>query len=69
MKYAILGAGAVGGYYGARLAEAGEDVTFMARGAHLAAIRESGLRIESGNGDACIHPAQATHQEEAAQSH
>jgi 2-dehydropantoate 2-reductase len=60
MKYAILGAGAVGGYYGARLAEAGEDVTFMARGAHLAAIRESGLRIESGNGDACIHPAQAT---------
>ena len=45
MKFAILGAGAVGGYCGARLAEAGEDVTFMARGAHLEAIRSTGLRI------------------------
>jgi len=60
MKFAILGAGAVGGYFGARLAEAGEDVTFLARGAHLDAIRNSGLRIESENGDAHIHPAQAT---------
>ena len=60
MKFAILGAGAVGGYFGARLAEAGEDVTFIARGAHLKAIRENGLRIESENGDAHIHPAQAT---------
>ena len=60
MKFAILGAGAVGGYFGARLAEAGEDVSFMARGAHLEAIRSTGLRIESENGDAHIHPAQAS---------
>ncbi|MEC8201216.1 MAG: 2-dehydropantoate 2-reductase, partial [Pseudomonadota bacterium] len=60
MKFAILGAGAVGGYFGARLAEAGEDVTFMARGAHLEAIRSTGLRIESENGDAHIHPAQVS---------
>jgi 2-dehydropantoate 2-reductase len=47
MKIAILGSGAVGGYYGARLARAGHDVTFVARGAHLAAIRERGLEIRS----------------------
>ena len=47
MKIAILGSGAVGGYYGARLARAGQDVTFIARGAHLAAIREHGLQIKS----------------------
>lgn len=47
MKIAILGSGAVGGYYGARLAHAGHDVTFIARGAHLAAIRERGLEIRS----------------------
>ena len=60
MKFAILGAGAVGGYFGARLAEAGEDVSFIARGAHLEAIRSTGLRIESENGEAHIHPAQAS---------
>jgi len=47
MRFAILGSGAVGGYYGARLARAGHDVTFVARGAHLAAIRERGLVIRS----------------------
>jgi 2-dehydropantoate 2-reductase len=47
MKFAILGSGAVGGYYGARLAHAGHDVTFIARGAHLAAIRERGMQIKS----------------------
>ena len=47
MRFAILGSGAVGGYYGAKLARAGHDVTFIARGAHLAAIREHGLRIQS----------------------
>jgi 2-dehydropantoate 2-reductase len=47
MKIAILGSGAVGGYYGARLALAGHAVTFIARGAHLAAIRERGLHIKS----------------------
>jgi 2-dehydropantoate 2-reductase len=47
MRFAILGSGAVGGYYGARLARAGHDVTFIARGAHLEAIRERGLIIRS----------------------
>src|SRR4051812_42588035 len=47
MKFVILGSGAVGGYYGARLARAGHDVTFIARGAHLAAIRSRGLEIRS----------------------
>src|SRR5882672_8176506 len=47
MRFAVLGSGAVGGYYGARLARAGHDVTFIARGAHLSAIRERGLSIRS----------------------
>jgi 2-dehydropantoate 2-reductase len=51
MRFAILGSGAVGGYYGARLAHAGHDVTFVARGAHLAAIREHGLAVRSPLGD------------------
>jgi ketopantoate reductase len=47
MRFCIVGSGAVGGYYGAKLAHAGCDVTFLARGAHLAAIRERGLTIKS----------------------
>ena len=47
MKIAILGSGAVGGYYGARLAQSGHEVTFIARGAHLAALRERGIEIRS----------------------
>ena len=47
MRFAILGSGAVGGYYGASLARAGHDVTFIARGAHLQAIRERGLHVRS----------------------
>jgi 2-dehydropantoate 2-reductase len=47
MKIAIFGSGAVGGYYGAKLVRAGHDVTFIARGAHLAAMRERGLEIRS----------------------
>jgi 2-dehydropantoate 2-reductase len=47
MRFSILGSGAVGGYYGAKLARAGHDVTFIARGAHLTAIRERGLEIRS----------------------
>jgi 2-dehydropantoate 2-reductase len=47
MRFAILGSGAVGGYYGAKLARADHDVTFVARGAHLEAIRERGLEIRS----------------------
>ncbi|HEX6163813.1 MAG TPA: 2-dehydropantoate 2-reductase [Vicinamibacterales bacterium] len=47
MRFAILGSGAVGGYFGAKLARAGQDVTFIARGAHLDAIRNKGLEIKS----------------------
>ena len=47
MKIVILGSGAVGGYYGAKLARSGQEVTFIARGAHLTAIRERGLEIRS----------------------
>lgn len=47
MRFAILGSGAVGGYFGAKLAKAGQDVTFIARGAHLDAIRSRGLEIKS----------------------
>lgn len=60
MKIVIFGTGGVGGYYGGRLAQQGADVTFLARGAHLAAICESGLSVESVDGDFTIHPAQAT---------
>jgi 2-dehydropantoate 2-reductase len=47
MRFAILGSGAVGGYFGARLARSGQDVTFIARGAHLEAIRAHGLAVRS----------------------
>ncbi len=51
MRIAIMGSGAVGGYFGARLAAGSSDVTFIARGAHLAAMRERGLTVESPLGD------------------
>ena len=51
MTFAIVGSGAVGGYYGATLARAGHEVTFLARGAHLAAMRERGLTVRSSLGD------------------
>jgi 2-dehydropantoate 2-reductase len=60
MRIAVIGAGGVGGAFGAALAKAGGDVTFVARGAHLAAMREHGLRVESARGDTLIHPVQAT---------
>lgn len=60
MKIAIFGTGGVGGYFGGRLAQNGEDVTFIARGAHLQAILTLGLRVESIDGDFTIHPAKAT---------
>ncbi len=47
MRIVVMGAGGTGGYFGAKLARAGEDVTFVARGAHLAAIREHGLCMRS----------------------
>jgi 2-dehydropantoate 2-reductase len=60
MRVAVIGTGGIGGPYGASLAKAGADVIFVARGAHLAAIRENGLRIEGDRGETHIRPAQAT---------
>ncbi|HLZ20898.1 MAG TPA: 2-dehydropantoate 2-reductase [Ktedonobacterales bacterium] len=60
MRIAVVGIGGVGGYFGGKLAQAGEDVTFVARGAHLRALRESGLRVESVDGDIIVHPVQVT---------
>lgn len=60
MRIAVIGAGGVGGAFGAALAKAGADVTFVARGAHLAAMRKNGLRVEGGRGDTLISPCQAT---------
>jgi 2-dehydropantoate 2-reductase len=51
MNIAVMGSGGVGGYFGGRLAHSGCDVTFVARGAHLAAMREHGLKIDSQSGD------------------
>jgi 2-dehydropantoate 2-reductase len=60
MRVAIFGTGGVGGYFGGRLAQAGEEVIFIARGEHLRAIQTSGLRVDSLNGDFVINPATAT---------
>jgi 2-dehydropantoate 2-reductase len=57
MHIAVFGTGGVGGYFGGRLAQAGEKVSFIARGQHLKAIRERGLRVESIAGDFTVHPA------------
>ncbi|MBC8242144.1 MAG: 2-dehydropantoate 2-reductase, partial [Alphaproteobacteria bacterium] len=60
MKIAVMGTGAMGGYIGARLAAAGAEVVFIARGAHLAAICRDGLKVTSPLGDVHINPAMAT---------
>lgn len=60
MRIVIYGAGAVGGYYGARLAQAGEEVVFVARGTQLAALRADGLRVESIRGDARLERVAVT---------
>jgi 2-dehydropantoate 2-reductase len=60
MRIAVVGAGGVGGGFGAALAKAGADVTFIARGAHLAAMKAKGLRIEGGRGETHLLPTQAT---------
>ena len=60
MRIGVFGSGGVGGYFGGRLAEAGEDVRFVARGAHLAAMRERGLRVTSLAGDFLVHPVRAS---------
>jgi 2-dehydropantoate 2-reductase len=59
MNFAIIGAGGVGGYFGGRLAQAGEKVTFLARGLHLVAIQDRGLWVESINGDFYLTPVTA----------
>jgi 2-dehydropantoate 2-reductase len=59
VRFVVLGAGAIGGYVGACLARAGSDVTLIARGAHLAAIRERGLEVQAEGGDFVVRP-QAT---------
>ncbi len=59
MRIAVFGSGGVGGYFGGRLAQAGNDVTFIARGEHLRALTSVGLRVESTLGDFIVHPAKA----------
>jgi 2-dehydropantoate 2-reductase len=60
MRIAVIGAGGVGGYFGARLQAAGADISFVARGAHLAALQSSGLRLESPNGHLHLPQVHAT---------
>jgi 2-dehydropantoate 2-reductase len=60
MKIAVIGTGGIGGYFGGRLAAAGHDVGFVARGAHLEALRRDGLTVRSVAGDFTVSPAQAT---------
>ena len=60
MRIAVVGAGGVGGGFGAALAKAGADVTFIARGAHLAAMKSQGLKVQGGRGDTHLVPTQAT---------
>jgi hypothetical protein len=60
MRIAIMGSGGVGGYFGARLAQAGCEVAFIARGEHLAALRERGLVVESQLGDVYLPRVRAT---------
>jgi 2-dehydropantoate 2-reductase len=60
MRIAVVGAGGVGGGFGAALAKAGADVTFIGRGAHLAAMKSEGLKILSPRGDTHLLPTQAT---------
>jgi 2-dehydropantoate 2-reductase len=60
MRIAVFGAGGVGGYFGAQLARAGEEVIFIARKEHLQAIRAHGLRVETSKGEIVIQPAKAS---------
>ncbi len=60
MRIAVIGTGGVGGAFGGALAQAGADVTFVARGAHLAAMRENGLKVLGPRGDMHINPCKAT---------
>lgn len=59
MRIAVLGTGGVGGYFGGRLAQAGEEVVFIARGEHLETMLRDGLRVDSIRGDFHLKPVQA----------
>ena len=61
MRIAVFGTGGVGGYFGGRLAQVeSTEVIFIARGAHLQALRRDGLRVKSIKGDFVVHPVKAT---------
>ena len=60
MRIAMMGAGGIGGYFGARLASAGEDVSFIGRGAHLRAMQQEGLILKSPLRDLHLNPIRAT---------
>lgn len=68
MKIAIIGTGGVGGYFGGKLASAGYDVTFLARGEHLKAMQQNGLQIKSIKGDFTVVPVKATDRISAIES-
>jgi len=59
MRFAVIGVGAVGGYFGARLAQVGEDVVFIARGETLKALQSEGLRLDSVSGDLLLSSVNA----------
>ena len=70
MKIAIIGAGAIGGYLGAKLAAAGEDVTFLVRGANLQAIGAHGIKLIQADGTELVaRNVRATNDYRAAGSH
>jgi len=60
MRIAVFGTGAVGGYFGGRLVQSGEDVVFIARGEHLKALHTKGLRVDSIKGDFLVKPVHVT---------
>jgi 2-dehydropantoate 2-reductase len=60
MRIAVVGTGGVGGGFGAAMARAGADVTFIARGAHLAAMQSQGLKVQGGRGETHVVPTRAT---------
>ena len=60
MRVAVFGAGGIGGYHGARLAQVGEELSIVARGEHLKAIQQKGLRVETPDDDFVIYPDLAT---------
>ncbi len=62
MKIAVFGSGGVGGYFGGRLAQAGHEVTFLARGKHLDAIKANGLQVKSIKGGFVVQPVRTTNR-------